>query len=226
MTLLPLKNISRRGFTLTELMIAFAIAVMVLGSVLYFFMQRMQTWNRGEKTMILQAEISKVMGAVYTDLKRVNPVIYYDQNFDLWVSGEKYKEAKPNEIELIDEDDKVLDGYERMKFKVYMIEPFSKHETIQYYLKSDPNSVGNYLKNKKGSAFILMKSVNDSEVVVSDNVESFKIFRDKNDSKALIINVKIKMPEEYDIVKRSDSFELKVRFDNDYIVIREALSPK
>lgn len=212
-----------RGFTLSELMIAFAIASMVLGSVLYFFMQRMQTWNRGEKAMILQAETSKILGAVYTDLKRVNPVIFYDQNFDLWVSGEKYKEAKPNVVELIDENDKRSDGFERIKFNVYMVEPFSKHETIQYYLKSDQNSVGNYLKNSKGTAYILVKSVNGTETVVSENVESFKINRYPGDPRTVNVGVGIKMPPEYDVVKKSDSFDLVVRFDGDYIVLKETL---
>ena len=217
----------KKGFTLIEIMIAVAIASVVLLSIFGVFNQNMQAWYHGEKKMVLQAELSRVLSYIYNDLKRVNPAIYYDQNFDLWVAGEKFKEAKPNEIELIDENTNVTDGFERIKFKVYLVEPFSKRETIEYYLQKDPNSVTPvYLKNKKGSAFVLIRSVDDRETIVSENVENIKFFKTPGDLKNLKVSAKITMPPEYDIKNRTDSFDLNVRFDNDHIVLREAISSK
>lgn len=214
------------GFTLIEVMIAVSVSAVLIISVFYAFSHNMDSWRRGESTMGLQSEMSKVMASVYYELKRVNPAVYYDDNFDLWITGEKDKGAKPNVIELIDENNNALDGFERIKFTVYLIEPFSKKEVIEFYLKPDPNSVGNYLKNKKGSAHILIKSIDGAENIISENVESFHISKVASDHRAVIVSAKITMPPEYNLKQKSDLFNLKVRFDNDYIALREVLPAK
>lgn len=218
-------SINGKGFTLVEVMISLAVASMLLISIFYTFSHNLQSWQQGEKKMVLQSEISRVMYVIYQDLKRINPAIFYDQNFDLWVTGERYKEAKPNEIEILDENKKTADGFERIKFKVYYIEPYSKKETVEYYLKRDANAMdGSYVKNKRGSAHVLIRTVDDRETVVSENVESIKFSRDKTDPKALNVSVRIIMPTDAGAKVSADAFDLKVRFDNDYTVLREVAS--
>jgi len=214
-----------KGFTLVEVMISLAVASMLLISIFFTFSHNLQSWQQGEKKMVLQSEVSRVMYVIYQDLKRVNPAIFYDQNFDLWVTGERYKEAKPNEIEIIDENKRPVDGFERIKFKVYYIEPYSKKETVEYYLKRDEKAMDvAYSLNKSGSAHTLIRSVDERETVISDNVKSIKFTKDKTDPKALNISVRIMMPTDAGAKTSTDAFDLKVRFDNDYTVLREVAS--
>ncbi len=213
------------AYTLVEVMIAMAVAALLLTSVFYAFNQNMDSWHRGEKKLALHSEISTVMSRIYYDLKRINPAIYYDQNFDLWVSGEKFKEAKPNEVELIDENQKRGDGFERIRFKIFLVEPFAKSSVIEYYLKKDPNSVEpKYLKNRHGSAHILIRLCDGDETIISEHVEELKFIKDPGKIATLNVHAKITMPPEYKIEKRTDYIDLKVKFDNDHISLRETLA--
>lgn len=215
----------RGAYTLVEIMIAMAIAALLMTSVFYAFNQNLDSWQRGEKKLALQAEISTVMSRLYYDLKRVNPAIYYDQNFDLWVAGEKFKEAKPNEVEMIDENQKREDGFEHIRFKVFMVEPFAKSQTVEYYLKKDPNTVeSKYLKNKYGSAHVLVRLADGEESIVSEHVEELKFKKEPGKIATLNAHVKITMPPEYKAEKRTDFIDLKIRLDNDHITLREALA--
>ncbi|HOD39536.1 MAG TPA: type II secretion system protein [Candidatus Wallbacteria bacterium] len=219
----PLKNAG--GYTLVEIMIAMAIAALLMTSVFYAFSQNMDSWHRGEKKLALQSEISTIMYRIYYDLKRINPAIYYDQNFDLWVSGEKFKEAKPNEVELIDENQNRQDGFERIKFKIFMVEPFAKSQVIEFYLKKDPDSIETkYIKNKYGSANVLIRLCDGDETIISEHVEELKFKKEPSRISTLNVHVKVNMPPEYRAEKRTDFIDLKVKFDNDHITLREALA--
>jgi|GEM_PF-6574294 len=214
-----------RGFTLVEVMVVVGIASLLIAGVFYAFGQNMDSWHRGEKKLVLQSEISTILSRVYYDIKRINPAIYYDVNSDIWVSGERFKEAKPNEIELIDENQDRTDGFERIRFKVYLINPFSKIENIEYCLKKDPNSVTtSYEKNKYGTANILIRIQDGVETVVSEHVETFKLKKEENKHSLLNLFVKVTMPPEYKIGNRTDFIDIKIKFDNDFVIMRETLS--
>ncbi len=216
---------SSRAYTLVEIMIAMAIAALLLGSVFYAFSQNIDSWHRGEKKLALHSEISTVMSRIYYDLKRINPAVYYDLNFDLWVSGEKYKEAKPNEVELIDENKNKNDGFERIKFKIYMVEPFAKSSNIEFYLKKDPNSFETkYIKNQYGSAYILIRLCDGVETIISQHVEELKFSKEPERVATIAVHAKITMPPEYKISNRTDYIDLKVKFDNDHISLIESLT--
>lgn len=213
------------AYTLVEIMIAMAIAALLMTSVFYAFSQNLDSWQRGEKKLALQAEISTIMSRIYYDLKRVNPAIYYDQNFDLWVAGEKFKEAKPNEVELIDENQKREDGFERIRFKIFMVEPFAKSQVIEYYLKKDPNSVEvKYLKNKYGSAHVLIRLCDGEESIISEHVEELNFKKEPAKTATLNVHAKVTMPPEYKADKRTDFIDLKIKLDNDHITLREAIA--
>ena len=116
-SLIPRGRLRRNaGFTLVEIVIAAAIFAM-LGLVLVYVMRsNITSWKWGQKHMEFNLKIQLAMKQVFTDIKKINPIVVRDEADDYWFKGEKIGDLHPNIIEIRDLDNDLENGGEELFF--------------------------------------------------------------------------------------------------------------
>jgi prepilin-type N-terminal cleavage/methylation domain-containing protein len=201
----------RRAFTLAEVLVATAIIAILVGGLFYFLNSNIRIMKHGERMMLLQHEVSNIMSNLYFEIKRINPAVYMDNKIDLWVAGERWKEAKPLEIQLFDMDENLNNKYEKLAFTEYTIDPIWSQRTIEFYLE--------------GSKFY--KRIDGKQVVlISEWVDSLHFDYDRTHLDRLDIYAAVKIPGDRQAQELNDSFHLRIKVDNDYVTFVERLKEK
>ncbi len=114
-----LKNRSKfraDGFTLIELSIVAVIFSMIGLTMVYIFRSNLITWRWGHKHMEFNQKIQLAMKQVFSDIKRINPIVVKDEVENLWFKGEKIGDLMPNLVEIIDTDQNPQNGGEEIVF--------------------------------------------------------------------------------------------------------------
>jgi prepilin-type N-terminal cleavage/methylation domain-containing protein len=106
----------RRGFTLIELSITSVIALLIGLVLITVYRSNLTTWRWGQKHMEFNQKIQLAMKQVFTDIKRINPLVATDDAGNIWFKGEKGGDLVPNLVTLISTDQDLSNGGEEITF--------------------------------------------------------------------------------------------------------------
>lgn len=105
-----------QGFTLIEIVIVAAIFSIIGMVMVYIFRSNIMSLQWGRKHMEFNQKIQLAMKQVFTDIKKINPLIVRDENENLWFQGEKNGDLFPNLLTITDTDQTPDNGGEEITF--------------------------------------------------------------------------------------------------------------
>jgi len=108
------KTCRTKGFTLIELVVVAAIFSLIGLVMVYVFRHNIIAWRWGHKHMEFNQKIQTAMKQIFSDIKRVNPIVSKDEGENLWFQGEKIGDLFPNLVEIIDKDQDPQNGGEEI----------------------------------------------------------------------------------------------------------------
>ncbi|HNW33688.1 MAG TPA: prepilin-type N-terminal cleavage/methylation domain-containing protein [Candidatus Ozemobacteraceae bacterium] len=170
----------RKGFTLVELSIS-AVIVMLIGLVLVaVFRSNLATWKWGQEHMEFNQKLQLAMKQVFTDIKRINPVVQTDTLGNLWFQGERIGDLYPNVIEIVDTDKDPANGGEELTFCHTSYTRPGESLQVRLFLEKDA----------------LMRETTDqngahARVVVSDRVSDLHFTRNTADINEIAVTMRI-----------------------------------
>ncbi len=106
----------RSGFTLVELAVSTVIAALIGLVIVLVYRANLGTWRWGQKHMEFTQKVQLAMKQVFTDIKRVNPLVSQDARGNLWFQGEKIGDLFPNLVRIYDTDKNPDNGGEEIVF--------------------------------------------------------------------------------------------------------------
>jgi prepilin-type N-terminal cleavage/methylation domain-containing protein len=124
-----------QGFTLVEIMIVAVIFSMIALTLVYIFRANMLSWRWGQSHMEFNQKVQLAMKQVFTDIKRINPIVVMDEGNNLWFQGEKIGDLFPNLVEIINKDNELANGGEEIIFQHTSYSDPGKRVQIRLYLE-------------------------------------------------------------------------------------------
>lgn len=106
----------RRGFTLVELTLTSLIISLIALVLVVVFRGNLTAWKWGQKHMEFNQKIQLAMKQIFTDIKKINPVVIIDERKNLMFQGEKIGEFLPNLVEIVDLDLEPNNGGEEIRY--------------------------------------------------------------------------------------------------------------
>lgn len=143
---------SRRGFTLVELTISALIISLIALVLMVVFRGNLTAWKWGQKHMEFNQKIQLAMKQIFTDLKKINPMVVMDGQKNLLFQGEKLGEFLPNLVEIVDLDLDPNNGGEEIRYVHTSYNRPGERVGVRLFLEKDD-------KNAKDGA--LMREVTD-----------------------------------------------------------------
>jgi len=105
---------TKRAFTLVEMSVTMLVVSIIGLILLSVFRSNIAAWKWGSKHMEFNQKIQLAMKQVFTDIKRINPVVYADETGNYWFKGEKIGDLVPNLEDIIDLDKEPANGGEEL----------------------------------------------------------------------------------------------------------------
>jgi type II secretory pathway component PulJ len=126
----------RNGFTLVELAIS-AVIILIIGLVLVVvFRFNITSWKWGQKHMEFQQKVQLAMKQIFTDIKRVNPIVSGDERGNLWYQGEKIGDLVPNLVRIYDKDKNPENGGEEIVFYHTTFKDLAQKTHVRLFLEN------------------------------------------------------------------------------------------
>ncbi|HOT27075.1 MAG TPA: type II secretion system protein [Candidatus Ozemobacteraceae bacterium] len=194
------------GFTLVELAIS-AVIVSLIGLVLVaVFRSNLATWKWGQERMEFNQKIQLAMKQVFTDIKRINPVVLTDTQGNLWFKGERIGDLFPNVIEVVDTDKQPENGGEELIFQHTTYRKPGERTQVRLFLEQGA----------------LMRETTDqngtrSRVVISDKVSNLHFVRNTADINE--ISVSMTIADDMN-PKLTEDLVFAVRLDTDLVCVK------
>ncbi|NLI77926.1 MAG: hypothetical protein GX442_15990 [Candidatus Riflebacteria bacterium] len=137
----------RTGFTLVELAVSAVIAALIGLMVVLVYRSNLTSWRWGQKHMEFNQKVQLAMKQVFTDIKRVNPIVQEDARGNLWFQGEKIGDLFPNLVRLLDTDKDLENGGEEIVFYHTVFNKLEQKTHVRLFLEegalmretTDPN---------------------------------------------------------------------------------------
>lgn len=126
---------TRKAFTLVELMIVAVIFSMIGLTLVYIFRSNLISWKWGQKHMEFNQKIQLAMKQVFSDIKKINPMVMQDETNNLWFQGEKIGDLFPNLVEILDTDQDPMNGGEEIVFFQTSFKTPGEKTQIRLYLE-------------------------------------------------------------------------------------------
>ena len=104
------------GFTLVEIMMVAIIFSFMSMTLIYIFRSNIMAWKWGQKHMEFNQKVQLAMKQVFSDIKKINPMVMMDETNNLWFQGEKIGDLFPNLVEILDKDKDLENGGEEILF--------------------------------------------------------------------------------------------------------------
>lgn len=145
----------KRGLTLIELLVSFAIITLILGSVLTIFRNYLNIGKKQDSVMRLNLQLQLLQKQIYLDFLMISPYIKMDNSGNIFVAGEEQKSPISKHIKLVDLDKNKKNGYEGIDIFINEFEPFNNTYTIKYRVNKN---LLIRIKNKKEK--IICKDLN------------------------------------------------------------------
>lgn len=197
---------SKRGFTLVELSIS-AIIISLIGLVLVVvFRSNLSTWKWGQEHMEFNQKFQLAMKQVFTDIKRINPVVLTDTRGNLWFKGERIGDLYPNVIEVVDTDNEPSNGGEELVFQ---------HTT--YAKPGEMTRIRLFLENES-----LMRETTDqngtrARAVVTNKVTNLHFMRNTGDINEVSVTMRIADDMNSNL---AEDLVFAVRLDTDLVCVK------
>ncbi|OQA06553.1 MAG: hypothetical protein BWY66_01801 [bacterium ADurb.Bin374] len=194
------------GFTLIELSIS-AVIVSLLGLVLVaVFRSNLATWKWGQEHMEFNQKIQLAMKQVFTDIKRINPIVLTDTQGNLWFKGERIGDLYPNVIEVVDTDKLTENGGEELIFQHTTFRRPGEKTQVRLFLEQ--GALMRETTDQNGSR---------SRVVISDRVSNLHFVRNTADINE--ISVSMTIADDMN-PKLTEDLVFAVRLDTDLVCVK------
>jgi len=127
----------RRGFTLVELLISSLIVSMIALILMVVFRSNVSSWKWGQERMNFNQKIQLAMKQVFTDIKRINPIVTIDSSDNIWFKGEKIGDLFPNLVTIYNTDKIRDNGGEEIVFYHTTFRDVAQRRHIRIFLEKD-----------------------------------------------------------------------------------------
>ncbi len=197
---------TKSGFTLVELSVSALIIAMIALVLIMVFRSNINAWKWGQKHMEFNQQIQLIMKQVFTDLKRINPVVLEDADGDIWFQGEKIGDMFPNLITLVNTDNDALNGGEELNFFHAGLKSEGRKETIHYFLDGSKlvREITDYDGNKK-------------QKYLAEKASELKFNLNPDDIREIVVKVDIQDPKNPKMIEK---LNFAVRLDTDLVCVK------
>jgi len=201
------KNISRKsGFTLIELAVSTVIAALIGLIIVVVYRGNLTTWRWGQKHMEFNQKVQLAMKQVFTDIKKVNPIVIQDKKDNLWFQGEKIGDLFPNLVKIYDKDKNIENGGEEITFYHAIFTRPAEKTNIRIFLEN-----GALLREATDPNGTKMR------IVISDKVEELHFLVNTQD--IYEVGVQMRIIDEDD-PKIKEDLAFAVHLDTDLICVK------
>jgi len=206
----------QRGFTLIEIMIATVVSVFIIFALMQLMTGNLSSFFKGKRDIALQTEIQKVMKAIFLGIKSANAPLFFDKNFNILIANEDRKDISLNNIYLLDMDNNLSNGAEKLRFKVYSLEKIEDFNIVEIY--HEKNKLGKFTGR-------LIKKVYDrsmnliNTIVITKYLSEIHFKIDLFDRKAIKVSAEIDLKKEQRQGKKKlkEKFDFCVRIENELV---------
>ena len=194
------------GFTMIELAISSVVIGLIALVLMLAFRSNLHIWRWGQEHMDFQQKVQLVMKQIFTDIKRINPLIALDMTGDIWFEGERGGDLLPHLVTIYD-----IDG-----------DPLNGGEMIEFYHTSftEPNDRTRVRLLLDGDALIReVKDHTDTlrRMVISTQASNLFFKPNPNDIHEVLVNITI---TDDDSPKLKKELDFAVRLDTDLVYVR------
>lgn len=177
----------RRGFTLVELTLTSLIISLIALVLVVVFRGNLTAWKWGQKHMEFNQKIQLAMKQIFTDIKKINPVVVTDERKNLMFQGEKGGEFLPNLVEITDLDNDPTNGGEEIRYVHTSYNRPGERIYIRMFLEQEE-------KNAKDGA--LVREVTDGNgsrkrTVISNRVSDLHFWSNPSDIREVRVGMTI-----------------------------------
>ncbi|MBF0499982.1 MAG: prepilin-type N-terminal cleavage/methylation domain-containing protein [Candidatus Riflebacteria bacterium] len=182
----------RNGFTLIEVIISTLIISLISLVLVMVYRGNLSAMKWGQKHIEFNQKIQLAMKQIFTDIKRINPIVVTDAQENLWFKGEKIGDLFPNMVEIIDLDKNLQNGGEQIRFTHTSYLKPGERTFIRLFLEGEGPDAG----KEDVTSGSLMREVTDANgtkkrSVISNKVSNLHFMANTEDIREVLVRMTI-----------------------------------
>ncbi len=130
-------TIGRKGFTLIELSISAIIVALMAFVIIFVYRSNLISWKWGTKHIDFNQKIQLTSKQIFSDIKKINPIVFKDSADNFWFQGERIGDLFPNLVQIIDRDKNPDNGGEELVFYHTSFLGLEEENFIRIFLEKD-----------------------------------------------------------------------------------------
>ncbi len=198
----------KKAFTLVEMSVTMLVVSIIGLILLSVFRSNVAAWKWGSKHMEFQQKIQLAMKQVFTDIKRINPVVYADEAGNYWFKGEKTGDLVPNLVDIIDVDKEPQNGGEELMMW-----------HTSYVTPGEKNGVRLFLEEGALMREQILPNESRRKSVVANRVSDLHFFKNPEDPLEIKVGMIITDDRNPDL---KEKLAFAVHLDTDLVYVRMA----
>ncbi|MFZ2957301.1 MAG: type II secretion system protein [Candidatus Ozemobacteraceae bacterium] len=214
-----LRECRKGGFTLIEVVITTLIVSLIGLILILVFRGNLASMRWGQKHIEFNQKIQLAMKQIFTDIKRINPIIVTDEQENLWFQGEKIGDLFPNLVEIIDIDLDPMNGGEQLKMVHTSYQRPGERVFVRLFLEGEGSEAG----REDVATGSLMREVTDlngskKRSVVSNKVSHLHFVANAEDIREIRVSMTItddRNPE------MKEDLAFAVSLDTDLVCVKQ-----
>ncbi|EKD81980.1 MAG: hypothetical protein ACD_39C01537G0004 [uncultured bacterium] len=195
-----------KGFTLIELSVSVLIISLIILVLIVVFRSNLTTFKWGQQHMEFNQKIQMVMKQIFTDFKRINPILRQDEDGHMFLQGEKIGDLFPNLVTIFDKDKEPANGGEEVAFFLTTFTDLNQRDHIKYFL--DKNELIMQRTDYNG---------NTKRVVIAEQAADLHFSEDPGDIRQIKIKLTLTDPKK---PERSEKIDFAVRLETDLVCVK------
>lgn len=202
------KLFTKKGFTLIELSISSLIIGLIILVLILVFRSNLATFKWGQQHMEFNQKIQLVMKQIFTDFKRINPILGQDEQGHIYLQGEKIGDLFPNLVTIFDKDKQPENGGEEVAFFLTSFANTEQRDHIRYFIDKNKNELIRQKTDYNG---------NVKRSVIAEKASDLYFAEDPGDIRQIKINLVMTDPKN---TGRTEKIDFAVRLETDLVCVK------
>lgn len=200
------RNYNKSAFTLVELAVATFIASLIGLVVILVYRGNLFAYKWGKKKMEFHQKIQLTMKQLFTDIKKINPIVTIDSHYNLWFEGEKLGDLNTNLVKIVDKNGDLNDGGEEVSYIISNI--LNNNDSIFVRIFLDGDNLIREVKDSNGKV---------KQNIVATLVKSFHVKNNPDDIHEIVFEMTIHDDNDPNV---KEDINFGIRLDTNLVCVK------